>query len=1440
MLGTIIGLYLTLLLLTSLPSVQRWVGSVASRQLSAELETSVTVGKLRLGLFNRVVADDILILDQSGDTLLRATRLGAKIRLQPLLSGKIRLASVQLFGFDIGLKRQSEELPYNFQFIVDKLSNPDNDEPSKLDLAITSVVVRRGTISHDLTYKPKRIGFDVAHIRLEDISLKASLKTLTNDSCSLGINHLSFYEALSDTHVEDIRFEAQASKDYVNVQDFVLELPNTNLHIPYLTASITSNSITDLSVDVDGSVTLSDFQSFIPVFSSFSDPVALNLSGSYDGNKLTIPSLSLNGDGLNVQLTSELVTDLKDFHHLNASLRLIALDISASSVSSLTHIAGELPIAPQALGNCHAEGLFEVRLDSVITDAMLDCKAISDIGEVSVKGDLIASDIFSIDVLAEDLAPLALFAEGEAPWFIPKHISVNTHITGSKQHQTAKGNLSLTDVEMLGRSWKQLDIEAEAHPRSANLDVAMYEPDYSFGLTASLHDAQDFLTDSDLLNNLGGRIELNDVAIHDPDFSLDMQHMTLDLENSPTRRQLSLRSDFIDVDTEGDYDIRSLPASFQLLVHRLWPSLIPEPASKPHILANDIRFDIMLHNPDPLIELAHLDLSIPERSELNGILSVPEGHIELQAAFPRVIYGKEDLRDISLSLSSIRDNLSTGLKLQRVTKSGMANMQLAAEGGQDQLLSELVWDVPSKPVIRGTMTADTHFSKDANNQLAADIQVKPTTISIGDTLWHIREGSLALANNILSVNNLQVENDESFLRIGGRASDNSSDNLWVELQDINLGYILSFVNMSDVDLDAKVSGSLLAHSLFGRPVIEANVLARNFSVNDCVIGDTRAIGGWERMEPNTIDITADIIDPATKRKSHATCIIHPGHKPNSGIDLRVDANHLSAAFVGRYTKSFLHDFMASATGNVRLYGPFSALDLDGDLSLDTAAFTIPSLGVRYHAQGGGLRLRPGIFEMQHIIAYDPTHQLNNSSTQKLTNSSTHSAIVDGRVTYQHFKNIAYDINIAATDMLCYDFRDFGDMPFYATVYASGTAHLDGNASSLQIDMNGHPTSGTTLTYNASSPETTTDNHFITFKPSTQELTNSQNKELTNSQTHQLTNPSTQELTNSLDIRMNFDLNIQQDATMRLLMDQRTSDYITLNGHGNLIARYHNRGAFQLYGVYHVERGTYRLTMQDIMRKDFQFQPGGTLTFGGQPFKAALNLQAIYTVPSVSLNDLSAGSNISNTNVRVNCLMNIGGLAENPQVTFDFDIPNVNEDEKQMVRSLISTEEERNLQVIYLLGIGRFYTYDYTADQNRTSTAMNSLLSSTLSGQLNAILSNAIGTDASWNFGTNLSTGQQGWNEVDVEGMLSGRMLNNRLLFNGTFGYRDRPMTASNTNFVGDFDLQYLLTPSGNIRLKAYSETNDRYFTKSALTTQGVGILLRKDFNSIGELLRRKH
>ena len=50
------------------------------------------------------------------------------------------------------------------------------------------------------------------------------------------------------------------------------------------------------------------------------------------------------------------------------------------------------------------------------------------------------------------------------------------------------------------------------------------------------------------------------------------------------------------------------------------------------------------------------------------------------------------------------------------------------------------------------------------------------------------------------------------------------------------------------------------------------------------------------------------------------------------------------------------------------------------------------------------------------------------------------------------------------------------------------------------------------------------------------------------------------------------------------------------------------------------------------------------------------------------------------------------------------------------------------------------------------------------------------------------------------------------------------------------DVEYLLSESGKLRLKAYNHTVDRYRLTTAKTTQGVGVLYKEDFETVGDMV----
>ena len=92
------GLYILVATLLHIPAIQQGIGSVVASAIGAQLGTKVSVGRVDLGLFNRIIIDDVTILDQLGKNMLCSSRIAAKINLFALLSGKFSVTSAQLFS----------------------------------------------------------------------------------------------------------------------------------------------------------------------------------------------------------------------------------------------------------------------------------------------------------------------------------------------------------------------------------------------------------------------------------------------------------------------------------------------------------------------------------------------------------------------------------------------------------------------------------------------------------------------------------------------------------------------------------------------------------------------------------------------------------------------------------------------------------------------------------------------------------------------------------------------------------------------------------------------------------------------------------------------------------------------------------------------------------------------------------------------------------------------------------------------------------------------------------------------------------------------------------------------------------------------------------------------------------------------------------------------
>ena len=1434
---------------------------------------------MRLNVLGHIILDNVKLYDQHDTLMLRASRIAAKVNVVPLIEKKIRISGAQIIGARAKLYKDGDA-PSNFQFLIDAFSSEDTTS-TPLNLGISALVVRRGEIIFDRLDEPATPGkFNPNHLHLTNLNLTARFMAQMPDTLAINLRDLTLREE-SGLCLQRLSFQAKAGQHNASIRDFMLELPETSIQAQGdmdkrfppapdgKEEQATDNSLLSMlngqwSTDLNAHICPRDLACLVPQLKTFGDIINISSEAKLNQNILRLPNLSIKDNAGNLSLLCDAtVSDLQDKPSIYADIKELHTGPSFQQflTQNLQGQAREVSPILTRLGSTKTSGSLAYQSDNIITNIQTK----SEQGTLSVDAVLhdmkeIKADINASDIRLGHLLGLSDEEKGTT-------LSLEANVAGTLPGKDRLAQLSLKGL--LG-SLTHKGYEHRNIPFSAYIDgdtytgeLAMDEPNglaqihlltekqqgkRSLQCQAQLKDfaphnmnlakryegerfngklEADF-SDIDL-NNLQGELHITDLELASEEKgNLKVGDIEFTSNVEEDGMHMRLKSDFLRARADGSFNWKILPASLMLPFRMNLPSFFPLGSKYPEPSGNDFRFVILVQDTLLAERLLNSDIQLPTWSWLDGNIRDAVGQIALELHVPQLQTAGQQLQNITCRVEAGKASLQTSLQCERIMKGKPVELNLDAYATDDKVTSRLRWDNKRSAAYTGDISLTSTIRRDLSGQTAVDAKMNTSSIIIGDTAWNIKPATIKYHDKVIDVENLSISQADRHITIGGRISDIPSDTLKAELADIDISYIMDLVNFHSVDFDGKATGSIYATSLMKNPMADAFLQVKDFTFNAADLGNMDLYANWGKQE-RAILVEADMRGPVPQHKTQLHGTIIPGKGEEDGLNLNIQTTHFDLSFLNKFTKGIFRDLQGRASGWTRVFGPFKTVNLEGNMFINEMTMDIPAIGTDYHLAGDSVILRADNIWIRGARIYDRIG---------VPGVSEHMAILDAHLMHDALKDLSFDINIDAHNLLGYNFPHQGSMNFYGTVYADAQVHLYGEPGTTTIDINATPMPGTTIIYNLATPGTVTETEFVTY---VQNSSNSPSGEGMNVSTQgELEGDVTSPLPakGEADLRINFDVDANPNAQIRLLMDPRTGDNISIYGNGRLHANYYNKGRFQLYGTYRVSEGDYRMSIRDLISKDFIFQPDGTIVFGGNAMKATLNLKATHTVHNVSLDDLSPnGLGLSNT--RVDCIMNIRGRAEEPAISFDFDIPNANEDEKQMVRSMLSSEEERDMQAIYLLGVGRFYTYGTMIDKKQTkgSMAMNSVLSSALSSRFNQIMSQALG-GSNWSFGTNLRTGEEGWEHLDVEGMVSGKMLSGRLLFNGNFGYRENKYKMGGNNFIGDFDIQYRLSPRSPFSLKAYNQTNDRYFTQSSLTTQGIGIKFQRDFSRWLELFLR--
>ncbi|MGL4518685.1 MAG: translocation/assembly module TamB domain-containing protein [Phocaeicola sp.] len=1474
--GTLLGLYVLLLILVDTPWVQRRLSTLAAQELSQLLQTEVSINAIQLGLFNRIVLKDVVLKDQSSQQLLHVTRLAAQFEIAPLLQQRIVVNSLQLYDFEADLYQENPHTTPNYQFLLDALASKDTVQTNTpLNLRLNTVLVRRGDLSYHVASAPHTPDqFNPQHIAITNLFATLSIKALQSDSINASIRRLSFDEQ-SGFSLQKLSTKLIANKQQLQVSRLSVELPHTQVNIDSLIARYDSlpnlfqlTPTTTYQASINGHLVLADVAPFVPQLSHFQSPIQLHINAAGVGKSIHCSLLHLSTyEGLSLKAKGQL-TQWDQPEHAKLSGEISEFSLTKEGAQSLfANLDQPLPPPVARMGEIYFHGNATGLLNQLSLHGLLQTDAGAIMGEMRLEKNHEGKNSYSGQITAHELDMGHLLGQPEQMGNASFELSLNG-CNYQQEYPEAALKGVINSFEYNHYTYQNITLEGLLKQGGFSGSIALHDPNGTIQLEGKIQNRQaipnyqltlavkefcpDRLNLSDnhpdmefsfnlasqfrgnSIDNLVGQLSIDSLLVRQANAPYyAMQQLTLQASQEGDKKEIRIESPFMKGRITGNYNYTTLPQSILETLGNYLPALIEQPRAKRTVQSNstsqsnttqsnatierpqrgagsnDIDLDLQISSTEILSKLLNLPVELHTPAHLSGYFYESQQQVAIKAYLPQFTYAKTRYESSTLLIDNLSNQVSCNLRSSILLKSGaMLNLSLQAAGKENQLHTVINWWNNTQNTYGGKVMANASFQKEEKKRapLKSQIEILPSQIVLNDTTWNLHPSHITIDSSRIAINNFLLEHQEQYLRINGKLTPNSTDTCSIQLNKINVGYVLDLVQFRDVAFDGYASGKVTLTQKEGKPDMRTELKVANFSMNKSLLGDAHIKAFWDN-KPGDIVIQADIAE-----KNLSTTRVRGYVSPvRQKLDLRIAADRTHLGLITPFVEGIVSEIDGRVSGNIRLFGPLKELDLEGavEANLDTK---IDVLNTYFQIRQDSVRLQSGQITFDNILLLDRQGQ---------------SGRLTGGLYHNKLKELRYNFQVTPQNMLLYNTTTPDDLPFYGKVYATGRVQIAGGEEGMEVTANLRTEPHTDFTYSEGVITEATNSQFITFQDKTPQRIQDQ---IETELYHPLNAKQQQQQTGTpLDLRINLMVEATPSATMRVITDPLSGDNITATGSGNIQVNFHSKGDLRMFGNYTIQSGVYKLSIQEIIRKDFILNPGGTIRFTGDPYYANLNLQAAYAVNSASLRDLGMGIQTTQggqSSIRVNCLMNLTGNLANPNIKFDLELPTVSNEDRELIRSVTQTEEQMNTQIIYLLTIGKFYAFDY-ANSGQSSNATSSLAFSTLSGQLNNMLSSLL-ENKNWDVGANFSTGEKGWSDVEAQAMLSGRLFNDRLLLNGQFGYREN--TVTNNNFMGDFEAIYLLEKRGEWRLKGYSKTNERFYMKSTLTTQGIGVMYKKDFD----------
>ena len=1438
LLAVLIASYLTGHILLNNRKIQQEAAVHVVSIASSALGTDVEAGRVQFTYPFGITIDGLTVYDLNHDTLAHAASLSLRLKPVKLLKKKLSITSVRVNSPSIRLNREDPESDPNYAFLTELFGG--SDEP--MSLRANSILIRNGSIRYDVRSAVWTDSlFNPNHIGVTGLTANLSLKALNQDTVSVIIRKFTFAEQ-SGFMLTKAKGAVNVGKDGADLSGFVFTTPYSSFEAKRLSAdagfATTLNGLPDLDVDIKATLTGSDFKALYPKTASMTTPVSFSLKGNGRGGDLNLKALYLQVPDsiLNIGMSGTVMLDTA-FHITGCRYAdahgTFSDDLPQWIKDQFAGFALTLPSQLNSLGN----GSFKANYESQGGNANSTLELVSQAGTVvcdmtgrdnSYSGNLTAQDVNLRTFTGNrDLGNCSLTAhteltredEGFSGRFNGRIGSLRYkryNYRGIKVDGSFTPDLILTDLKFADKNGA-LDLNAgigtgnipyyavKATADSINLGAYHLVDRDTMSLTARINATVIGHNIDDII----GKISVDSLYYADESGDWSMGNMTVAIgQYNDFIRATTINSDFMNATLIGNYQASRIPASIAKACSDALPTIGKLVGTKLKAgsyskAANSFALDVNIRNTDFMQKVFHSPVSVNQPAHLKMTFMDTKKIYSGSVSVPDLSLREQGITDARLDLKSSDGTCNVDLSGAYGDKTGdMTSLNASFEAFTDIVRADYSWGNKSH-TMSGTAQTLTQFLKyDRRHGLQSLSVVDTTNITVNGTIWDLSIAQILTDMGKVTVTDLNASNNDQFLYANGTVSSDTSDVFVLSMKNINLGQTIAMMHLKKAPrFEGIASGQVFVSSVLANPAFSGSFRVEDFNFQDSYHGLLEANCRWNRTT-HQVEVQGTMNDEGVSSTGFSGYFI----PQTKYLDVALDANHTDLHFLNTWTKSVFRDMGGRAVGQLRLFGELPDIDMEGQAILEDGYFIQDAVHTTFLIKRDTLWFEPGQMLFKDVEFYD---------------EKGHDGLLTCILYHDKFSNWRVDMSAYVADMLVYNQSKNEKSDIFASVYAEGSMSLKYDPmAGLNISVDARTAPGTRIGYSPRSG-TVADYNFLTIV----------DRGTVNIDEETVRNIIPDKTKTGKPFRLDLNVECSEDALIEMAMPSLNGYF---RGNGNIAMVYTPKDGPSLNGIYNLSYGQCALSIEDIIRKNFTLMEGSYVRFNGAPLDTEINLQTYHNVNSASIYDLDPSAS-SNNKVHVRCLMGITGNVTDPRVTFDIDMPNGTPDEKAVLANATTTEEQRNNQFIYLLALGRFYTDDMNSDRMTPST-VESLVNNTVSGQINNLLSQVMDNDKI-SLSSNVSASSYLTNDAtnlsnkELQGILEAHLLNNRLLINGNFGYREN--TINNTsNFIGDFEFKYLLIPDKRgkgISIKGYNKANDKYFSKTTLTTQGVGLVLEKDF-----------